>query len=86
MCREFQKWYAQHELQGKSETASVDLRLTIVKPLGAQWLISLCDYFKGKPDIVRNGFRYIKDYLDNDIHSNRIILIMTFIVIADKCV
>ena len=72
MCREFQKWYAQQvydQLQGNSETASVDLRLTIVKPLGAQWLISLCDYFKGKPDIVRNGFRYIKDYLDNDVHS-----------------
>ena len=73
MRREFQKWYAQQfydQLQGNSETASVDLRLTIVKPLGAQWLISLCDYFKGKPDIVRNGFHYIKDYLDNDIHSN----------------
>ena len=67
MCREFQKWYAQQvndQLQGNSETALVDLRLTIVKPLGAQWLISLCDYFKGKPDIICNGFHYIKDYLD----------------------
>ena len=64
MRREFQKWYAQQvydQLQGNNETTSVNLRLTIVKPLGAQWLISLCDYYKGKPDIVSNGFRSIKD-------------------------
>jgi len=36
---------------------SVDLRLSIVKPLGAQWIICLYDYFKSKPDIAKNGFK-----------------------------
>lgn len=36
---------------------SVDLRLSIVKPLGAQWMIALYDYFKSKPEIAKNGFK-----------------------------
>ena len=35
----------------------VDLRLSIVKPLGAQGMIKLYDYLKSKPDIIKNGFR-----------------------------
>jgi len=34
----------------------VDLQLSVVKPLGAQWITRLYDYFKSKPDIAKNGF------------------------------
>ena len=36
---------------------SIDLRLSVVKPLGARWMISLYDYFKAKPEIIKNGFK-----------------------------
>ena len=35
----------------------VDLRLSIVKPLEAQWMIKLFDFLKSGPDIIRNGFK-----------------------------
>jgi len=35
----------------------VDLRLTIIKPLGATWLIALMDYLQLHPEFVTNGFR-----------------------------
>lgn len=37
---------------------SVDLRLSVVKLLGAKWpLLDLFDYMKTKPEIIRNGFK-----------------------------
>ena len=57
---QFQAWYAKEicsQLQGCSEKRPVDLRLSIVKPLGAAWMVSLYDYLKSKPDIIRNGFK-----------------------------
>jgi len=68
MRRQFQKWHAQQvcdQLQGNREVTSVDLRLSVVKPLGTRWLICLYDYFKQNPDIIWNGFQYITTYLDN---------------------
>ena len=56
----FQNWYAQEicsQLKGEAERKVVDLRLSVVKPLGARWMTSLYDYLKAKPDIVRNGFK-----------------------------
>ena len=35
----------------------VDLKLSIMKPLGAQWMIKQYNYLKSKPDIVQNGFK-----------------------------
>ena len=35
----------------------LDLRVSVMKPLGAKWLVELYDYLKGKPDIVKNGFK-----------------------------
>ena len=67
MRREFQKWYAQqvcNQLQPNMEVAAIDLRLSVVKPLGAQWLIRLYDHFKENPDIIHNGFQFIKNYLE----------------------
>ena len=37
----------------------VDLRLSVVKPLGAQWMMKLYDYLKSKPEIIENGFRAV---------------------------
>ena len=34
----------------------IDLRLSVVKPLGGKWMIELHDYFKQNPDIIKNGF------------------------------
>ena len=56
----FQSWYAKKvcsQLQGHSEQKPVGLRLSIVKPLGATWMVSLYDYLKSKPEIIRNGFK-----------------------------
>ena len=36
---------------------SFDLRLSVVKPIGAQWMICLYDYLKGKPTIFTHGFK-----------------------------
>ena len=30
---------------------------SLMKPLGAQWIISLCDYLSSHPDIIVNGFK-----------------------------
>ena len=65
--RQFQSWYAQEvcsQLKGEKEKAPVDLRLTIVKPLGARWIIDMYGYLESNPDIIRNGFKDIKDKLD----------------------
>ena len=57
---EFQEWYAQQvcaQLQGKVDKKPVDLRLSIVKPLGAKWMVNFYNYIQTKPDVVKNGFR-----------------------------
>ena len=57
----FQSWYAQKvkaELDtGKSpDSVNVDLKMSVIKEVGARWLVSLYDYFLSNPSIVRNGF------------------------------
>ena len=34
----------------------VDMRLTVMKEIGARWLVSMYDYFQSRPEICRNGF------------------------------
>ena len=34
----------------------VDVRMSVVKPLSANWMIKLYDYMKSNPTIVSNGF------------------------------
>ena len=57
----FQKWYAAQICSqlGEKKTAdeTIDLALSIVKPLGAKWLIEMHDYFLQKPEIITNGFQ-----------------------------
>ena len=57
--RHFHKWYAGlvcAQVQ-KSQVEVIDLRLTVVKFLGAKSMDKLYDYLKSKPEIVCNGFR-----------------------------
>ena len=60
---QFQEWYSDQICQQlqtckENELESVDLKMSIVKPLGAKWMMNLYDYMKDKPDIIRNGFRH----------------------------
>ena len=45
------------QLEGKLQKQQVDLRLDVVKPLGAKWMVELFDYIKSKPDVISNGFK-----------------------------
>ena len=69
--KQFQEWYAQkisEQLDASTEVVPVDLRLSVVKPLGASWMIKLYDYMKSNPDIIQNGFvgAGITDFLKNE--------------------
>ena len=59
--KKFQLWYSEQvcsQLEEESdEVKPVDLHLSIVKPLGAKWLMEMHDHFKGNPQIILNGFR-----------------------------
>ncbi len=58
--RQFQQWYSDQvctQLESKSAVKSVSLQMSVVKPLGAKWLIGLYEYFQSKPDIIINGYK-----------------------------
>ena len=51
--QEFQTWYSDHfciQLQGgETNLEPIDLKLSSVKPLGAQWMIKAHDHVKRSP-------------------------------------
>ena len=55
---EFRDWYAKQVCSQLDEDCVelIDLRLTTIKPLGAQWMANAFDYIKSKPEIIKNGF------------------------------
>ena len=56
----FQAWYADKiasQLEEARVIEPVNLKLSIMKPIGAKWMIQLFDYFKTKPEIIKNGFK-----------------------------
>ena len=63
MRAKFEGWYADRIIAQKDsgqDIQSVDLRLlSVVKPIGAQWVIELCDHLKGHPNIISNGFKHV---------------------------
>lgn len=68
---QFQDWYAtqisdQLKADDQHEYQFVDLKLSIVKPLGAKWMVSMYDYFLSKPEIIRNGFKGSGIVIDRD--------------------
>ena len=58
----FQTWYYSEQVarqlsDEKQDIEPVDLRLSVVKPLGAKWMIELLfDHLKQHPEIIKNGF------------------------------
>ena len=66
MRRQFHSCYSNQvceNLKKGNVNESIDLKMSVVKPLSAKWMLCLHDYMKSKPDIIRNGF-----------HGSRIIL------------
>ena len=58
--QQFQMWYADQvceQLAKNRADETVDLKLSIVKPLGASWIIKAYDYITSQSDIVINGFK-----------------------------
>ena len=65
----FENWYADNIAAQKSsgsEIEPVDVRLSVVKPMAAKWMIDLYDYFVAHPQIIKNGFKHvgITDFLN----------------------
>ena len=59
MKNKFNEWYSSLVYKNlHSENPSpADLRLAVMKPLGAQWLLNAFTYLKNNKEIIRNGFR-----------------------------
>lgn len=49
----------------EKEIESKDMRLSIVKPISAKWMIDLFD-FLAHPQIIKNGFKHVEitEFLD----------------------
>ncbi len=58
MKAKFQNWYSEIILEQleKEKEQEVDMQLTVMKPLSAQWIIEMYEYFVNHPGIITNGF------------------------------
>ena len=68
-ARWYQEWYGKQvcsQFEGKCERGAIALILSVMKLIGGQWMISLYEHFKRKPEIVRNGFQDIIAYLGHE--------------------
>jgi predicted Zn-ribbon and HTH transcriptional regulator len=57
--RQFQSWYSDQvckKLRDNQPFESIDLRMSVVKPLSARWMVGVYDYMKSNPDMIKNGF------------------------------
>ena len=57
--KQFQEWYSTQvsKMIDSKETQQVDLKLSVIKPLGAKWLMNTFEYIKANPSIIVNGFK-----------------------------
>ena len=58
--RKFTDWYAEKIVAQKDGTTAnqpVDMKLSIMKPIGAKWMIEASDYIQSHLDMIRNGFK-----------------------------
>ena len=57
--KQFQNWfYSQvYKHTDGAVMLPVDLRMSVVEPLGATWLMNTFDYSKANPSIIINGFK-----------------------------
>ena len=40
----------------KAHEIKVDVRISIMKPLLAKWIVKFYDYIRSKPELVKNGW------------------------------
>ena len=40
-------------------TQPVDMKLSIMKPIGAKWMMEAFDYIQSHPEMIRNGFKNV---------------------------
>ena len=62
MWAKFEGWYADRMIAQKyigQDIKPVDLRFSVIKPIGAQWVIELYNYLKEHPNIISNGFKHV---------------------------
>ena len=62
----FQEWYStqvMEQLEGQdcdnieaTEIQPIDLRMSVLKEVGAQWLVEMAKYFEENPQLIVNGF------------------------------
>ena len=60
MTRKFNDWHANQVaiyLAEREDPPPVDIRMSVLKPLGAKWLVEMHNYIKENSDIIKNGFR-----------------------------
>ena len=60
MHSKFQQWYAgevERQLDQGAEHTPIDLRTSVMKQLGARWLVSRQDYLHENNSIIKNGFK-----------------------------
>ena len=58
----FENWYVDQIVAQKDmgkEIEPVDMRLSIVKPISAKWMVDLYDYFLAHLQTIKNGFKYV---------------------------
>ena len=56
MRSSFHKWYAHQVKSQNGNHEPVDLRLSLLKPLGARWFIDAFSHIQANPSIIKNGF------------------------------
>ena len=59
---EAQSWYSQEivkqmEAGKRSDQIKVDVRISVVKPLHAKWVVKYYDYARNNPQIIINGWK-----------------------------
>ena len=60
--KEAQSWYSQEifkqmEAGKRSDQIKVDVRVSVVKPLHAKWIVNYYDYARTKPQLIINGWK-----------------------------
>ena len=48
------------QLNEGKETEGVDLKLSVIRPLGAKWIVAAHDLIKNNSDLVKNGFQKLE--------------------------
>ena len=73
--KQAQSWYSQEivkqmEAGKRSDEIKVDVRVSVVKPLHAKWIVQYYDYARGKPQLIINGWKEsgIMDNLSKNIN------------------